>query len=217
VPRLAAFLFHLAVVRPLVFGLLGMRIRHRDRLPASGPAILVANHNSHLDAFALACLFPVRLLPCVRPLAARDYFLADRARAWIARDLVGVVPIDRHPRPGAGDPLAGCSAALARGDILILFPEGTRGEPERLGTFRPGIAHLARRHPEAPVIPVGLRGFGIVLPKGGFVPVPVACEAVIGEPVAWHGDRSRFLDSVRKRISGLARNRRDIGPWGAAT
>jgi 1-acyl-sn-glycerol-3-phosphate acyltransferase len=197
-------LFFLLVVRPLVLLGLGVNARHRDRLPAAGPAIVAANHNSHLDTLVLMTLFPASLLPRLRPVAAADYFLRGRGLAWFARNIIGIVPLARDVQAGQGDPLAGCDAALATGAILILFPEGSRGQPERMGAFKTGIAHLARRHPQVPVVPVFLHGLGKVLPRGEILPVPFFVDVSVGEAVRWSGDKSGFMAELDRRIQALA-------------
>jgi 1-acyl-sn-glycerol-3-phosphate acyltransferase len=208
--RVLRFLFFWLLVRPVVLLVLGLNVRHRDRLPAGGPALVIANHNSHLDAMVLMVLFPTRLLAKLRPVAAADYFLRNRAMAWVSLHVLGILPIDRRtgppgaPRAVPTDPLAGVSAALGRGEIVILFPEGTRGEPERLADFKSGIARLAERHPEVPVVPVFLHGLGKTLPRGAFLPVPFFCDVFVGEPVPWCGDRKVYVTELRTRMQALA-------------
>jgi 1-acyl-sn-glycerol-3-phosphate acyltransferase len=192
------------VVRPLMLGMLGLRVSNRERLPRSGPAIVVANHNSHLDTAALFTLFPLSLLPSLHAVAASDYFFCSSSLAgWIARSVFGAIPLERSFRAGHGDPLAACSAALASGAILFFFPEGTRGEPGCLSEFKLGLAHLVRRHPNIPVIPVGLIGLDRVLPKGARVPLPLTCEARVGSPQRWTGDCRSFTAGLKAALASL--------------
>ena len=198
------YLFFLLIVRPLMLLGLGVNLRHGARLPAVGPAIVVANHNSHLDTLVLMSLFPQRMLRRLRPVAAADYFLRRRDLAWFALDIIGIIPVVREVRASHSDPLAGCDAALAEDVILILFPEGKRGEPEKLGAFKTGIAHLARRHPTVPVVPVFLHGLGKVLPRGEVLPVPFFVDVFIGEAMRWTGDKASFMADLDHRIHALA-------------
>ena len=198
------YLFFLLIVRPLMLLGLGVNLRHGARLPAGGPAIVVANHNSHLDTLVLMSLFPQRMLRRLRPVAAADYFLRRRDLAWFALDIIGIIPVVREVRASHSDPLAGCDAALADDVILILFPEGKRGEPEKLGAFKTGIAHLARRHPMVPVVPVFLHGLGKVLPRGEILPVPFFVDVFIGEAMRWTGDKASFMADLDHRIHALA-------------
>lgn len=117
-------------IRSIVLIVLGLHVRHCDRLPREGPAIIAANHNSDLDSMVLMSLFPLRLLPKLHPVAAMDYFLTSRLFSWFALNVVGILPIKRTVARGDENPLARCNKVLADGEMLIVFPEGSRGEPQ---------------------------------------------------------------------------------------
>ncbi len=120
-----------------------------EHLPRSGPLLLASNHRSFLDPFVIGTL--VR-----RPV----YYMAKRELfehpvvAWILNAL-GAFPVDR----GAGDEeaMATARAILARGDCVVLFPEGTRMRTGPLGAPRRGVARLALQT-GAPVAPVAVIG-----------------------------------------------------------
>lgn len=204
ITRLLRLAFFALLVRPVVLLLLGLGVRHRERLPCHGPLIVVANHNSHLDTLVLMSLFPLASLPQLRPVAAADYFLRNRLLAWFALGIIGILPISRSGPRTASDPLAGCHQALEDGHILILFPEGSRGEAERLSAFKSGVAHLARRHPDVAVLPVFMRGLGRALPKGELVLVPMFVDITIGEPLPWNADKGIYMHTLTERMHSLA-------------
>ncbi len=190
------FLFFVLIVRPLVLIVLGLHVRRRELMPKAGPAVIVANHNSHLDTLVLMSLFPLRLLPKIRPVAAMDYFMTKPFTCWFALNIIGIIPLQRQVKAGHKDPLSDMVDALDRGEILILFPEGSRGEPERLGTFKTGVAHLAKRRPDVPIVPVYLHGLGMALPKGEAILVPFFCDVFIGRHLQWSGDRNGFMKAL---------------------
>lgn len=197
-------LFYGVFIRLLALFVLGLNVRHRERLPGGGPAIIVANHNSHLDTMVLMSLFPLRLLPKLRPVAALDYFLRSKLFSWFMLKIVGILPIKRTVSRGDENPLTPCHEALARGELLIIFPEGSRGQPEKLQSFKGGIARLAEGHPSVPMIPVFLHGLGKALPKGESLLVPFFCDIFVGERLAWTGDRRSFMRALDERMKLLA-------------
>jgi 1-acyl-sn-glycerol-3-phosphate acyltransferase len=192
--------------RPLAAFLTGADVIGREHLPKAGPAIIAANHTSHVDTLLLLTIFPARLTGRLRPVAAADYFLRGPLIGWFSRTLVGIVPIERHAR-GEPDVLAPARQALAGGDIVIIFPEGTRGPAtDALGPLKAGVARLAAACPEAPVIPVWIEGAGRVLPKGAVLPAPMNCTVLVGEPLSWSGERSAFMEALRERLEALKRS-----------
>ncbi|MEG1714129.1 MAG: lysophospholipid acyltransferase family protein [Citrobacter sp.] len=191
-------LFTLCIVWPVIWLWLGLRVRHRDRLPKQGPAIVVANHNSHMDVFALLSLFPLRRQGAIHPVAAADYFLRNKWMAWFALNILNIIPITR--KGGETNPLAQCEQALRDGKILILFPEGTRGEPGLLAPLKSGVWHLSQRMPEVPIIPVWLRGTEHVMAKGNRIPLPLFIDVNIGRPLAADCDKHIFMDDLRQQL-----------------
>ena len=119
--KILKLLFHLLIVRPLVLVVIGMNVRGRMNLPKKGPAILAANHNSHLDTLILQSLFPLSMQSNIRPVAAADYFMRYRWLAWFSVNVMGILPIQRKLSASSGDPLSGCIDALGDGQILIVF------------------------------------------------------------------------------------------------
>lgn len=194
-------LFILAL-RPMLWLFLGLSVGGRERLPVAGPAIVAANHNSHVDILILLAAFKRRALEHVVPVAAADYFLATRTRRLIALALLGILPLDRTARRG-NDTLEAAHAALAAGKILIVFPEGTRGRPEELGTLKSGITRLAR-DAGAPIIPVYLQGAGRILPKGARIPVPFTCTVLVGPPIPASADRAQLKENLSDAFKTLA-------------
>jgi 1-acyl-sn-glycerol-3-phosphate acyltransferase len=209
---LLRWFFYAIVVRFVVMIVLGLNVRHRERLPRGGPAILAANHNSHLDTMVLMSLLPLHLLPRLRPVAAMDYFFRSRALAWFATHVIGILPIKRQRSTPDEDLLAPVAEALARGDILIFFPEGSRGEPERLTEFKSGLARLAERFPNVPVTPVFMHGLGKSLPKGDWVLVPFFVDVFVGASLTWCGDRTAYMQGFKQAIDSLA-TEGHFPPW----
>jgi 1-acyl-sn-glycerol-3-phosphate acyltransferase len=200
---LAQRLFFAVVVRPFLTLFVGLRVRGREHLPAHDPFLLIANHSSHLDAVALLSLFPGSRLKRIRPVAAADYFERSRMVGGLTRTLFHTLPIARDARSAENDPRPRMLAALARGQSLILFPEGTRGGGSDVGRFRGGIAWLAEHSPETPIVPAYLENMGRALPKGEFLPVPFFCGIHIGPALYPRGSTDEILRALEQAVRRL--------------
>jgi 1-acyl-sn-glycerol-3-phosphate acyltransferase len=148
-------------------------------------------------------LFPLSRIRTIRPVASADYFLSNPVAGWFAKNIIGIIPV----RPGTGVPrdkvLGQVFDALDKGQTVIMYPEGTRGQPEQLNPFRSGIATLATLRPDVPVFPVYLHGLGKVLPKGSQVLVPFTCDVFVAPPLGGVDDETAFMQRLRQKMENL--------------
>ena len=204
--KLHRFLFYAwfwLIVKPIVHLLIGVAVFGRQHLKLDEPSIIVANHNSHLDALVLMELLPARGLCKVRPVAAADYFEKTAVTNFIWRWCMNVLPIRRDKVTRTHNPLQAMIERLDAGESLLLFPEGTRGEPEQMSKLQTGIAHVLAKRPEVPVIPVLMRNLGFSMPRGDLVIVPMFCDVFIGKPRKLKGERAEVMKQLQKCFDDL--------------
>ena len=146
-----------------------MRIAGAEHIPASGPVILAANHESMFDPFFLGARHPAS-----RPLHGQGRALAVPVVARVI-DSFGAFPVER----GTGDSTAISVAAslLAQGEVLGIFPQGT-SQPRPSRPYQRGAARLALAT-GAPLVPIRMTGTRGV-PRPGRPPV----EILVEEPIA---------------------------------
>lgn len=168
--------------------------------------IYFANHSSHLDTLALWAALPPQLRQRTRPVAARDYWGTGGLRGFIAEHGFRAVYIERDRERREGDPLDPLHDALAAGDSLIIFPEGTRSPAPLPQPFKAGLYHLARRHPQAELVAVYLDTLHRAMPKGSLLPVPLTCMVRFGRALrlAESEDKESFLQRAHAAVVELA-------------
>ncbi len=163
-----------AILVPFFLVYFRMQRVGREHLPRSGPLRLASNHRSFLDPFVIGTLVrrPVYYM------AKRELF-EKRWQAWILNAL-GAFPVDR----GAGDrdAMETARAILARGDCVVIFPEGTRVRRGPLGQPRRGIGRLALET-GAPVAPVAVIGSDAV--RRGWRIRPRKVSLRVGAPLRY--------------------------------
>lgn len=197
-------IFFIIIVRPIILLIAGVHLRGKENLPLDGPCIIAANHNSHLDTMVLISLFPISKIIKVRPVAAADYFLTNKLVSWFSKNIIGIIPLVRKPKKSDGHPLLEVENALKNGEIVIVFPEGGRGEAEQMVPFKTGIAHLAKSFPNVPVVPIYIHGAGKCLPKGEALFVPFIMDVSISSPIYYEDESSReFTQRLETKIKEL--------------
>lgn len=134
-----------------MIGLVGLLIGTHPRWVGAAPilaqSIYFTNHTSHLDTLALWVALPADIRAKTRPIAAKDYWGRGKIKRFIALKVLNAVLIEREVSRHS-DPLAPLLAALAVGDSLILFPEGTRKLQADPSIFKGDLYHLAEAFPE---------------------------------------------------------------------
>ena len=131
-------------------------------------------------------------------------FLKNKYLAWFALNIIGIIPLSRRPKKSEGHPFAKIDEALNNGDIVIIFPEGTRGDSEEIQPFKTGIAHMATSFKDIPIIPVYMNGAGKCLPKGEALFVPFTIGVNVGKPIYLvDEDKKVFTARLEKIIKKL--------------
>jgi 1-acyl-sn-glycerol-3-phosphate acyltransferase len=183
--RIVLPLLYSVLMRTFLRMIVGVHFRNRDVIRRHEQFIIVANHNSHLDTMCLLSAIPWRMLWKTHPIAASDYFGQSPWKAFFTRFFVNAILIPRN-RPKEGeegpDPIQLMMDQLDKGHSLILFPEGSRGEPEKFQKFKRGIGILLEQRPHIVVIPAFMKGLGKALGKGHTLLIPTSSVVIFGEP-----------------------------------
>jgi 1-acyl-sn-glycerol-3-phosphate acyltransferase len=166
------------IFRPWVIGL--------ENVPAKGAVILASNHLSFIDSVIL----PLVVDRHVSFLAKSDYFTRQGFKGWATKSFMtatGQIPIDRSGGKASEDSLITGLAVLARGEILGIYPEGTRSPDGKLYRGRTGVARMILEG-HVPVVPVAMVDTEKIMPIGTRLPKVGRIGIVIGKPL----DFSRF-------------------------
>jgi 1-acyl-sn-glycerol-3-phosphate acyltransferase len=171
----AYYLFLRGVFGAIAWFFFRLRIEGAEHLPRTGPVLAIANHASAVDP-------PIAGLALRRP-----------ARIMAKEELLRIPLVGAFLRSGGAFPVRRGEADrralrmalefLAQGDVVLMFPEGTRSPNGRLGPVHPGAALLALRA-GAPVLPIAIVGGHRAMPRGAWFPRRVSVVARVGPPLA---------------------------------
>lgn len=174
-------LFIRYVLAPLVRLVWRPRVRGADRIPATGPVILAANHRAAVDTAFIPLVAPRK----VAFLGKAEYFTGRGLRGRLMAAFLGAlgyIPVDRSNARAGLAALAAGRKVLERGGAFGIYPEGTRSLDGKLHRGHTGVASLALST-GAVVVPVGLIGTERVQPVGRLFPRLARVEIRFGRPL----------------------------------
>ncbi|MFI6579087.1 lysophospholipid acyltransferase family protein [Nocardiopsis sp. NPDC050513] len=176
-----------AILGPVLAVLWQPRAEGVENVPRRGAAIMVSNHLSFSDHF----FGPLPLPRKITFLAKSEYFTGTGVKGLVSRAFftgVGQIPIDRSGGKASEAALRTGLRVLKRGDLLGIYPEGTRSPDGRLYRGRTGVARLALEA-KVPVVPMAMINLEKIMPPGRTIPkLGVRPKVVFGEPL----DFSRY-------------------------
>jgi 1-acyl-sn-glycerol-3-phosphate acyltransferase len=183
-----------AILTPILRTIFRPKVEGLEHVPADGAAILASNHLSFSDSIFLPLVVPRR----VTFLAKSDYFttrgVKGRLKAGFFKG-VGQLPVDRSGGRASQAALEAGLKVLNAGDLLGIYPEGTRSPDGRLYRGKTGVARMALEA-GVPVIPCAMVNTFEIQPPGQLIPKITRVEIKIGKPL----DFSRYAGLADDRF-----------------
>jgi 1-acyl-sn-glycerol-3-phosphate acyltransferase len=170
------------VVAPVLRLLFRPHVEGEEHIPRTGPVILAINHLAAIDSFFI----PILLRRRISFLAKSQYFTGKGVIGFLTKHFllgVGQLPIDRSGGTASANSLNSGLKALAEGNVLGIYPEGTRSPDGRLYRGKTGIARMALTA-GVPVVPISIQGTTKIRP----FPLRATIRVMIGDPI----DFTRF-------------------------
>ncbi len=171
--------------------------------PVPRQRVYFANHTSNGDMPMIWSCLPPALRRDVRPVAAADYWLKNKLRAFVGPEVFNCVLIDRRPEVD-DKPMDKILAALDDGSSLIIFPEGNRNmTDDLLLPFKSGLYNMGVARPQVDLVPTWVANLTSIMPKGEVIPLPLICTVTFGAPIHVQDGESKD-DFLRRAADALA-------------
>ena len=192
-------------IRIFVAFLTALRADWRGIEPRPKQRVFYANHTSNGDMPMIWSVLPPAIRRETRPVAAADYWLKNKLRAFAGGRVFRAVLIDRR-REVADNPMEKIIAALDEGSSLIIFPEGNRNMgPDDLLPFKAGLYNIGLQRPDVDLVPVWIANLNHIMPKGEVIPLPLICTVTFGAPIHVEEgeDKDTFLARAAEALVAL--------------
>jgi 1-acyl-sn-glycerol-3-phosphate acyltransferase len=191
------------IIRNFLKLIVGVKFDKATFLLQEKQFVIVANHNSHIDTMALMASLPSSIVHKVKPVAAADYFGKTKLKAWFSNYFINTLLISRK----GGKAIHAMKKALEDGYSLIIFPEGSRGEPDSEQQMKSGIALLLSLCPGVKYVPAYMYGMGRIMPKGDGLIVPFSSTLVYGKPTLPNSDEIKgILKQIKNDVDKLRKS-----------
>lgn len=188
-----------------------------ENAPRNGPFIVISNHQTHVDGFAIALSLHKTLNHNrIVPWAKTDIGKGQEGKlGWVLWRIFNTVPIDREMEKELTSAIKLSLEYLRKGDVILVFPEGTRYPYGEVGPFKFGVANLARGAP-APILPVALwrrkedGGVQVNIGKPFFMPTKTPLKRLSELEDRVEEKFSRRVDELKQWSEGVTRNRKGM-------
>lgn len=169
-----------------------LRIHGRERVEGGRSYVVMSNHQSHLDTWAIIAALPMRL----------SYVMKQELRRipifGYGCERMGMVYVERGNRESARRSMAEAARKVAAGTSVVFYPEGTRSRDGRLGRFKTGGFRLAI-DAGVPILPVSIAGTRDLFPADSWRFRAGRIDVTIGDPISTAGLRAEDLDALMER------------------
>jgi len=188
-------------LKPVVDRFLIKEVKGLENIPKTN-FILAANHQSHLDQIATAYVCVPRRFHMIGQ--TDSYSGLVKLFLYIVYFLAGVIPLNRQSEESKKRVIEKARKVLEGGDILIIYPEGTRTRTGEIQKGKSGVAKIFLKT-GVPILPVGIKGTFELLPPGGKLKIKRFVKINVGKPLYFKNEfeEARNLDCNSKEYETI--------------